>query len=144
MAPMRNSCGDSPLADIDPLVRALHTFMFGILVHFGTLWMYGIYTLPTHGDMNDANICLENDSINNHQDSSSSLSCTRLWTLILLHEYWVYLQHCNVLANPYCQRLDRQYGIALLKSNQHWAIAGTYSFFAADLGIHLVAPQLFP
>ena len=49
--------------------------------------------------------------------------------ILLAHEYWVYLQHTNVLGNPLCQRLDRQYGIALLKSNQHWAIAGTLAAY---------------
>ena len=98
--------------------------MYGLLVHFGTFWMYGIYT---HGvsDGEEA-VCLEDrDAVplpfTKNPDSSTF---SWIWCVLLLHEYWVYLQHSNVLANPYCQRLDRQYGIALLKSNQHWAIAG--------------------
>jgi hypothetical protein len=103
--------GSSPIAQVDPIVRAVNTFMYGMLVHFGTLWMYGIHI---RNDMGQTESCSDEDS-----------SSAWIWCVLLLHEYWVYLQHSNVLANPYCQRLDRQYGIALLKSNQHWAIAGT-------------------
>ena len=103
----------SPIASVDPMVRALNTVMYGLVVHFGTWWLFG------------SNI-FYNSSSNNACDT-----CPNSWywlqSTLLLHEYWVYLQHTNVLANPYCQRLDRQYGIALLKSNQHWAIAGTLS-----------------
>ena len=35
--------------------------------------------------------------------------------LLLLHEAWVTLQHGNVLLNPFCQRLDRKYGISMLQ-----------------------------
>lgn len=44
--------------------------------------------------------------------------------LLFLHEGWVMLQHGNVLLNPFCQHLDRNYGISLLQSGQHWVIAG--------------------
>jgi hypothetical protein len=85
--------------------------------------MYGIYThMAIDGE---EAVCLEDvvapSSSTKNLDSSPF---SWIWCVLLLHEYWVYLQHSNVLANPYCQRLDRQYGIALLKSNQHWAIAG--------------------
>ncbi len=98
--------------------------MYGLLVHFGTFWMYGIYT---HRDTDgEEAVCLEDivDVPLPFTKSPDSAPFSWLWCVLLLHEYWVYLQHSNVLANPYCQRLDRQYGIALLKSNQHWAIAG--------------------
>lgn len=53
--------------------------------------------------------------------------CAKTWAevaiLLLLHEVWVTLQHGNVLLNPFCQRLDRQYGIAMLRRGQHWVIA---------------------
>ncbi|KAG5175105.1 hypothetical protein JKP88DRAFT_203862 [Tribonema minus] len=48
----------------------------------------------------------------------------RLVALLLVHEVWVMLQHLNVLLNPLCQRLDRGYGISLLKKRQYWVIAG--------------------
>ena len=44
--------------------------------------------------------------------------------LFFLHEGWVMLQHANVLLNPFCQHLDRNYGVLLLQSGQHWVIAG--------------------
>jgi hypothetical protein len=100
----------SPVRHVDPVVRALNTIMYGLVVHFGTMWAVGT------------------------DDSTEAESCSsnrKSWwaTALLFHEYWVYLQHSNVLANPLCQRLDRQYGIALLRSNQHWAIAGTLSAY---------------
>ena len=52
-----------------------------------------------------------------------------LLSILFLHEYWVYLQHSNVFGNPLLQHLDRQYGIALLKKNQHWSIAGTLTAY---------------
>lgn len=105
---------ESPIALVDPMVRALNTVMFGLVIHFGTLWAFGD---------------LFGDSCGSQRNVGETSSDWSDWlrTATLLHEYWVYLQHLNVLANPYCQRLDRQYGIALLKSNQHWAIAGTLS-----------------
>ena len=107
----------SPIGVVDPVVRALQTVMYGTAVHFGTLWMIGL-----GADIGDVS-----QGHGRHDDGACAnrgLSVC-LSTIVLLHEYWVYLQHTNVLANPYCQWLDRQYGIALLKSNQHWAIAGT-------------------
>lgn len=117
----------SPIDTVDPLVRALNTIMYGMLVHFGTLWMFGIYSPSHEYDIDPQQLSAVS--------SSSSSSSSWLWSILLLHEYWVYLQHCNVLANPYCQRLDRQYGIALLKSNQHWAIAGKGVFIYNDIHI---------
>jgi hypothetical protein len=125
---------NSPVAVVDPAVRAMNTIMFGLLVHFGTLW-----TILGPERMN-----LHNTDNHDHDQSSSSSSLLDLKILLLLHEYWVYLQHSNVLANPFCQRLDRQYGIALLKSNQHWAIAGTLSAYwcRETLGMFLCLPFL--
>ncbi len=45
-------------------------------------------------------------------------------TILFIHEVWVFMQHANVLMNPYLQRLDRNYGIALLKKRLYWVIAG--------------------
>ena len=45
--------------------------------------------------------------------------------ILAVHELWIGLQHANVLINPLCQRLDRNYGIALLKNNLQWVIAMT-------------------
>jgi len=130
----------SPIASVDPMVRALNTLMYGLLVHCGTFWMYGL-DLVNLGKSDHREVCVNDDSIAAdmtscllHESSSSSSSSwswvtSWIWCILLLHEYWVYLQHSNVLANPYCQRLDRQYGIALLKSNQHWAIAGRFLSF---------------
>lgn len=103
----------SPIGMVDPVVRALHTLMYGLTVHCGTLWTIGLIgnVSQSHG---------------RHDNGACANRSLPVWlsTIVLLHEYWVYLQHTNVLGNPYCQWLDRQYGIALLKSNQHWAIAG--------------------
>ena len=44
--------------------------------------------------------------------------------LLFLHEGWVMLQHGNVLLNPFCQQLDRNYGVSMLQKRQHWVIAG--------------------
>lgn len=46
-------------------------------------------------------------------------------TIILIHELWLCLQHSNILLNPLCQRLDRNYGIALLKKRMAWVISLT-------------------
>eukprot|EP00438_Fugacium_kawagutii_P024694 Skav235534 [mRNA] locus=scaffold3067:82632:94797:+ [translate_table: standard] len=43
--------------------------------------------------------------------------------VLLIHEAWVTFQHANVLLNPFCQRLDRRYGVAMLRKGQHWVIA---------------------
>ena len=39
------------------------------------------------------------------------------WLVVatFVHEAWLFLQHANVLLNPLCQRLDRGYGIALVR-----------------------------
>lgn len=39
------------------------------------------------------------------------------WLVVVtfVHEAWLCLQHANVLLNPLCQRLDRGYGIALVR-----------------------------
>ena len=49
--------------------------------------------------------------------------------VLAVHELWIGLQHANVLMNPLCQRLDRNYGIALLKKNMQWVIAMTLGFY---------------
>ena len=41
------------------------------------------------------------------------------------------LQHGNVLLNPFCQQLDRKYGIAMLQKNQHWVIASVLVMYWA-------------
>lgn len=33
---------------------------------------------------------------------------------VFVHEVWVLLQHANILVNPLCQKLDRNYGVALV------------------------------
>ena len=106
----------SPIALVDPKVRALNTILYGLLIHFGSWWLFGTCNSSNNGS-----------AITNAACETNVNDWYWLRSMLLLHEYWVYLQHTNVLANPYCQRLDRQYGIALLKSNQHWAIAGTLS-----------------
>jgi hypothetical protein len=109
----------SPINHVDPLERALLTTMYGMVVHFGTMWI----VLSSSEQLEVQGQC---DSC-----SSPNTMFPTHWlaSLLLCHEYWVYLQHLNVLANPLCQRLDRQYGIALLRGNQHWAIAGTLSAY---------------
>ena len=70
------------------------------------------------------------------------ISCTLIvvsWILImasvtplqalLFHEVWICLQHGNVLFNPLCQRLDRNYGISLFKNDMVWVIAFTLSAY---------------
>ena len=52
------------------------------------------------------------------------LSSASISLIFFLHEGWVMLQHANVLLNPFCQHLDRNYGVSLLQSGQHWVIAG--------------------
>ncbi len=34
-----------------------------------------------------------------------------------VHEVWLMLQHANILLNPLCQRLDRRYGVALVRNS---------------------------
>lgn len=113
----------------DPMVSALNTLMFGLLVHFGTIWFIEQYIS-------------QKESVN--QSASKCTSYGSMPFVLLLHEYWVYLQHTNVLSNPHLQHLDRQYGIALLKNNQHWAIAGTLSSYwcRETIGMFLTLPFL--
>jgi hypothetical protein len=42
---------------------------------------------------------------------------------LLIHEAWETFQHANVLFNPFCQQLDRRYGVSMLRKGQHWVIA---------------------
>ena len=51
-----------------------------------------------------------------------------IW-LLFIHEAWLFMQHSNVLLNPYLQRLDRQYGISLLKKRFYWVIAGVLAAY---------------
>lgn len=39
------------------------------------------------------------------------------WLVVatFVHEVWLLLQHANILLNPLCQRLDRSYGIGLVR-----------------------------
>ena len=50
---------------------------------------------------------------------------------LLAHEIWICLQHANILLNPLCQRLDRNYGIALYENNMAWVISLTLSAYWA-------------
>jgi len=97
---------------VDPVVNAINTIMYGLVVHFGICWMIE----RSHDNMSD-----------DATFSSNAAATTQspLLTTLLLHQYWITLQHANVFANPHLQHLDRQYGISLLKKNQHWGIAGT-------------------
>ncbi len=117
----------SPVRKVDPIVRALHTVIHGLVVHFATIW-----SIPNF------------DAAESSKSENPSYPPGALVTILLLHEYWVFLQHSNVFANPFCQHLDRQYGIALLKSNEHWAIAGTLSAYwcRETLGMFFCLPFL--
>ena len=127
--PTQSNPGKSTTNKVDPITRALNTLLFGLLIHFGTIWSIEQY--------------------NQRKRTPSTTTCTS-WnstpSILLLHEYWVYLQHTNVLANPHLQHLDRQYGIALLRNNQHWAIAGTLSSYwcRETVGMFLTLPFLQP
>ncbi|CAM9871186.1 unnamed protein product [Ectocarpus fasciculatus] len=46
-----------------------------------------------------------------------------------VHEVWLLLQHANILLNPLCQRLDRSYGVALLRRRLYWVIAGVLAAY---------------
>ena len=151
----------SPPHRIDPVVGAANTIMFGLVVHFGTMWsmMCDDDDDCHHDYRHHATTAMTDDydgggvgvggggvgggggSTTNHPPPTPS---SLLFTVLLLHEYWVYLQHANVLANPLLQRLDRRYGIALLKSNRHWSIAGTLSSYWAReaLGMFVCLPFL--
>ena len=41
-----------------------------------------------------------------------------LWVLVI-HEWWITLQHLNIWLNPWVQKLDRTYGLGLVRKNQH-------------------------
>ena len=113
----------------DPWARALITIQFGLIVHFGTMWML---RQQQHQQQQQQDALLSAFLVDTaHLSSTATQKSPWNWlrVCLILHEYWVYLQHWNVLSNPYCQRLDRQYGIALLKNNQHWSIAGTLSAY---------------
>ena len=56
-----------------------------------------------------------------------------LWALVV-HEVWVLMQHGNVLLNPYLQRLDRDYGIALLRKRMYSVIAAVLAAYWAGSG----------
>lgn len=66
---------------------------------------------------------------------------------LLFHEVWICLQHANVLFNPLCQRLDRNYGISLFKNDMVWVIAFTLSAYwlreivSMSLCYNLVSPS---
>ncbi|KAL3784089.1 hypothetical protein HJC23_012278 [Cyclotella cryptica] len=117
---------------IDPVVCALHTVMYGLLFHVGTIWSIENF-IRAHQISNEVSGAI----------TSPSSPCTIPFVL-LLHEYWVYLQHNNVLVNPHLQHLDRQYGIALLRNNHHWAIAGTLASYwcRESVGMFLTLPYL--
>ena len=121
----------SPIKRVDPVVCALNTMMYGMLVHFGTIWAIEQFIDDQH-------------QFNSHTSSEAFASPPTMPLLLLLHEHWVFLQHANVLSNPHLQHLDRQYGIALLKNNQHWAIAGTLSSYwcRESIGMFLTLPYL--
>ena len=108
------NASSSLISRVDPVVRALNTIMYGLVVHFGTLWMIESSYTAIHSNG------VATTSISSAVESPSS----NLLIILFLHEYWIYLQHTNVLSNPLLQHLDRQYGIALLKCNKHWSIAG--------------------
>lgn len=115
----------------DPIVCALNTVMYGGLIHWFSMTAI-LAKLPStcNGDGPRTAEALNGQGT--------------LLLLLLLHEYWIFLQHSNVLGNIHCQRLDRQYGVALLRSNQHWAVAGTLSAYwcRETLGMCLCLPFL--
>ncbi|CAM9355689.1 unnamed protein product [Ectocarpus sp. 6 AP-2014] len=53
------------------------------------------------------------------------------WLVVatFVHEVWLLLQHANILLNPLCQRLDRSYGIGLLRRRLYWVIAGVLAAY---------------
>ena len=108
------NASSSLISRVDPVVRSLNTVMYGLVVHFGTLWMI---ESSYHTKHNSTTTAVDIDTVTQSPNST-------LLIILFLHEYWIYLQHTNVLSNPLLQHLDRQYGIALLKSNKHWSIAG--------------------
>jgi hypothetical protein len=141
---------DQPLRQpsIDPIVRAMNTIMYGLVVHYGTLWTIDLSS-PDPTSLLTTPLPIDNGvgsfaAFHHPSCHPSSTSSAILPTVLLLHEYWVYLQHANVVGNPLLQHLDRTYGIALLKNNNHWSIAGTLSSYWAreTLGMFLCLPFL--
>lgn len=53
----------------------------------------------------------------------NGVAAAKVIAVLLVHEAWVTFQHANVLLNPFCQQLDRRYGISMLRKGQHWVIA---------------------
>lgn len=46
-----------------------------------------------------------------------------LAVVTFVHEVWLLLQHANILMNPLCQRLDRSYGVALVRmQSRSWCL----------------------
>ncbi|KAJ1488716.1 hypothetical protein T484DRAFT_1782529 [Baffinella frigidus] len=69
-----------------------------------------------------------------------------LLTVVFIHEVWLFMQHANVLLNPYLQRLDRKYGIALLRQRMYWVIAGVLGAYWAreTLSMAFFYPHVSP
>eukprot|EP00752_Nemacystus_decipiens_P001332 g1322.t1 len=69
-----------------------------------------------------------------------------LAVMTFVHEVWLLLQHANILLNPLCQRLDRSYGVALLKRRLYWVIAGVLSAYWARevLSMLIASPYASP
>ncbi|EKX44111.1 hypothetical protein GUITHDRAFT_163647 [Guillardia theta CCMP2712] len=65
-----------------------------------------------------------------HRAARAGQKNTFTW-ILFAHEVWIFMQHANVLLNPYLQRLDRKYGIALLRKRFYWVIAGVLSAYWA-------------
>lgn len=47
------------------------------------------------------------------------------WLVVatFVHEVWLLLQHANILLNPLCQRLDRSYGVGLVRLSCWFALS---------------------
>lgn len=60
----------------------------------------------------------------------------RTWLAVgtFVHEVWLCLQHANILFNPFCQRLDRRYGVALVSEAR--SFLGIYFAFCFCLFVH--------
>lgn len=120
----------------DPVLRAVNTFMYGLVVHFGCVWIIQA--------TQDREMSGVPPSFSENDNQAAQTSPGYFLTTIFLHEYWVFLQHANVFGNPHLQHLDRQYGIALLQSNKHWSIAGTLAgyWMRETIGMFLCLPFL--
>eukprot|EP00913_Durusdinium_trenchii_P016459 g15473.t1 len=62
-------------------------------------------------------------TLNDLSTVSAPGALRKVMAVLLIHEAWVTFQHANVLFNPFCQQLDRRYGVAMLRRGQHWVIA---------------------